>query len=86
MRNLERIYEDDALPHRARSLYAYLHDRADKDGKCWPSLQTISKDLALSKSTVKRAIEDLKAAGYIRTEQRWRTNGGRSSLMFYLLR
>lgn len=86
MNYFDEIYSDDTLTHRARTVYIYLHDRADKDGKCWPSLQTISKDLALSKSTVKRAIDDLRAAGYIRTEQRWRANGGRSSLMFYLLK
>lgn len=86
MRGLEQIYEDDALPHRARSVYIYLRDRANRDGQSWPSLQTISKDLALSKSTVKRAVSDLKAAGYLETEQRWRRNGGKSSLLFKLLK
>ena len=59
---------------------------ANKDGQSWPSLQTISHDLALSKSTVKRAIADLKAAEYLETEQRWRDNGGRTSLLFKLLK
>ncbi len=84
MRKLEQIYEDDALPHRAKAVYIYLRDRANRDGQSWPSLQTIAKDLTLSKSTVKRAIADLRAAGYLETEQRWRDNGGRSSLLFKL--
>ena len=33
------------LPHRAISVYIYLADRANKDGICWPSIPTISKDL-----------------------------------------
>lgn len=85
MRKLEQIYKDNALPHRAKVVYIYLHDRANRDGQSWPSLQTIAKDLALSKSTIKRAIADLKAAGYLETKQRWRDNGGRSSLLFLLL-
>ena len=86
MRKLEQIYGDNALPHRAKAVYIYLRDRANKDGQSWPSLQTISHDLALSKSTVKRAIADLKAAEYLETEQRWRDNGGRTSLRFKLLK
>ena len=45
-----------------RSVYMYLHDRADKDGKCYPAIGTIAKELKLSRSTVKRAIADLEKA------------------------
>ena len=62
----------------------YLHDRADKNGKCYPAIGTIAKDLKLSRSTVKRAITDLENSGHLRKEQRWRENGGKSSNMFYL--
>lgn len=86
MRTFESVYTSDHLPHRARSVYMYLRDRADREGKCWPAIPTIARELAISESTVKRAIRDLKAAGYIRTEQRWRENGGKSSLLFRLLK
>ena len=72
------------MPHRAVAVYRYLKDRADRDGRCYPSIGTIAKDVKLSQATVKRAIDDLVQAGYIHTEQRWRENGGKSSLMFYL--
>lgn len=36
----------------------------------------------ISKSTVKRAIADLVKSGYIRTEQRYRKTGAKSSLLF----
>ena len=72
------------LPHRARAVYMYLHDRADKDGKCYPAIGTIARELKLSRSTVKRAISDLEQSGHLRKEQRWRENGGKSSNMYYI--
>lgn len=72
------------LPHRARAVYMYLHDRADKDGKCYPAIGTIARELKLSRSTVKRAIADLVKSGRLSKEQRWRENGGKSSNLYYL--
>ncbi|KJR44557.1 hypothetical protein UF75_5060 [Desulfosporosinus sp. I2] len=72
------------LPYRARAVYMYLHDRADKDGKCYPAIGTIAKELKLSRSTVKRAIADLEKSGRLRKEQRWRENGGKSSNLYYV--
>ncbi len=72
------------LPHRARAVYMYLHDRADKDGKCYPAIGTIARELKLSRSTVKRAITDLEQSGHLRKEQRWRENGGKSSNLYYI--
>jgi len=83
MSYMSSLYADN-LPHRAVAVFRYLIDRADKDGKCYPSIDTIASDLKLSRSTVKRAIADLVKAGRIRKEQRWRESGGRSSLMFYV--
>lgn len=77
------LYASD-LPHRAVAVYMYLRDRCDKDGKCYPAIGTIARELKLSRSTVKRAIADLEKSGYLRKEQRWRENGGKSSNMFYL--
>lgn len=58
MTNFRAIYSSD-LNHRARSVYMYLKDRADQDGRCWPAIQTIAKELGLSRSTVKRALDEL---------------------------
>lgn len=70
------------LPHRAAAVYLYLADRANKDGECWPAIPTIARELKLSESTVRRGIRDLKKAGLLTTEQRYRTKGGKSSLLF----
>ncbi|MSS91319.1 helix-turn-helix domain-containing protein [Eisenbergiella tayi] len=80
-----KIYEAE-LPHRAVSVYLYLKDRANKEGVCFPAIGTIARELHLSVSTVKRAIHDLEQSGFIRKEQRWRENGGRSSLLFRIIK
>lgn len=81
MNYFDSIYSDN-LPSRAVHVYMYLVNRANTDGQCWPSVRRIAKDLSLSPSTVKRAIEDLTSHGYIKIEQRFRKSGANSSLMF----
>lgn len=75
MTNFRNIYSSD-LSHRARSVYMYLKDRADKDDKCWPAIKTIAKELGLSSSTVKRALDELCQAGLLTKESRWRRTAG----------
>lgn len=55
---VESIYASD-LSHRARTVYMYLKDRADKESRCRPGIRTIARNLGLSVSTVKRALDDL---------------------------
>ena len=69
----------DELPHRARTGYIYLRDRAGKGTDCWPAVNTIAADLQLSRSTVKRALHDLVKAGLIEKELRYRENGSNTS-------
>ena len=70
------------LPHRAVAVYTYLYDRADKNGECFPSVNTIAGDIKLSPATVRRAIKDLKKAKLLTTTQRYREKGGKSSLLY----
>ena len=81
MSKLTYLYQMD-LPHRAVAVYTYLYDRANTYGECWPSVNTIAGDIKLSPATVRRAIKDLKKAGLIETEQRYREHGGKSSLLY----
>lgn len=46
----DTIWADD-LPSRAVTVYMYLRSRADREGKCFPSVRTISRDTKLSMST-----------------------------------
>lgn len=77
------IYSED-LPHRAKAVYIYLMDRCNRDNQCWPAIGTIARELNLSRRTVERAIADLEKAGRLSKEQRWRENGGKSSLIYTL--
>lgn len=77
------IYAKD-LPHRAKTVYMYLKDRCNCDNQCYPAIGTIARELQLSRRTVERAITDLEQAGLLVKEQRWRENGGRSSLLYTL--
>lgn len=73
MSRLTFLYQMD-LPHRAVAVYTYLHDRANKNGECWPSL--------LSPATVRRAIKNLRKAKLPVTKQRYRDNGGNNLLTY----
>ena len=83
MGKLDFLYRME-LPHRAVAVYIYLFDRANKEGQCWPAVPTIAREIKLSEATVRRAIRDLRKAGLVETEQRYRTKGGKSSLLFQL--
>ena len=83
MSRLDFLYRSE-LPHRAVAVYIYLADRTNENNECWPAIPTIAADLKYSPSTVRRGIRDLKKAGLIETEQRYRKKGGKSSLLFRL--
>ena len=83
MSHLDFLYHTE-LPHRAVAVYIYLADRTNENNECWPAIPTIAADLKLSPSTVRRGIRDLKKAGLLETEQQYRKNGGKSSLLFRL--
>lgn len=84
MGRLDKIYQLD-LPHRAVAVYCYLYERANENGECWPAVPTIANEIKLSEATVRRAIRDLKKTELLKTEQRYRAKGGKSSLLFKIL-
>ena len=83
MSRLDFLYRTE-LPHRAVAVYIYLADRTNENNECWPAIPTIAADLKYSPSTVRRGIRDLKKAGLLETEQQYRKNGGKSSLLLRL--
>lgn len=84
MRYFEKIYHSE-LSHRARTVYMYLKDHANSQGECWPGIKTIAADLGLSRTTVKRALDDLCRSGLISKTPRWRENGSFSSNLYKIL-
>ena len=81
----ESIYSDQELSHRAKAVYIYLKDHANKEGTCWPGIKTIAAGVSLSRSTVKRALDDLVKAGLVEKASRWRENGSLSSNLYYVI-
>lgn len=81
----QSIYSED-LPSRAVAVYIYLADHTNPQGQCFPAINTIAKELGLSRSTVKRALHDLEDADWITRVQRYRENGSKSSLLFTVRR
>ena len=78
----DSIYEDRELSPRAKSVFIYLKDHANKHGSCWPGINTIAEGLSLSRSTVKRALNDLVKAGLVEKSNRWRENGSLTSNLY----
>ena len=78
----DSIYEDQELSHRAKAVYIYLKDHANKQGTCWPGINTIAEELSLSRSTVKRALDNLAKAGLVENSSRWRENGSLTSNLY----
>jgi DNA-binding transcriptional MocR family regulator len=56
-----------------------LADFADAAGQCFPSLSALVKRTELSRATVQRKLSELRAAGFIASEERLRQDGSRSS-------
>lgn len=81
----EKLYRKDELPQRAKLVYIYLSDRSDKEGKSWPSVKRIARDLSISEKTVRRAVSDLVQAGLLRKEYAYRENGSFTSNRYYVL-
>ena len=44
MSYFQKIYRSE-LNHRARAVYMYLKDHADREGKCWPGIRTMAREL-----------------------------------------
>ena len=84
MAYFQTIYHSE-LSHRARAVYMYLKDHADKQGRCWPGIRTIAAELDMSRYTVKRALDDLCKEGLISKEPRWRENGSYTSNLYKIL-
>ena len=80
----DSIYEDQELSHRAKAVYNYLKDHANRECTCWPGINTIAAGVSLSRSTVKRAMDDLVKAGLVEKSSRWRKKGSLTSNLYLI--
>lgn len=80
----KQAYESN-LKSRALSVLIYLIDRSNKELTCFPSISTMAGQLHISVSTVKRALRELEAAGYLKKDSRYRSNQGQTSNLYTLV-
>jgi len=66
-------------------VYFYLSDRK-KDGVAWPGINTLARDLSMSRNTVKLAVADLERFGYIRKEAFFTEDGKQTSNRYFILK
>jgi len=80
----QRAYASN-LKSRALSVLIYLIDRSNKELTCFPAIPTMARELHISVSTVKRALHELVAAGFVAKESRFREkNHGQTSNLYTL--
>ncbi|ELY9958693.1 helix-turn-helix domain-containing protein [Salmonella enterica] len=61
-------------------IMARLADYSNDDGICYPSVETICRQLGLGESTVRTGIAELESAGWLRRESRRKGNRNTSNL------
>ncbi|WP_373265944.1 helix-turn-helix domain-containing protein [Hungatella hathewayi] len=80
----QKVYQS-TLKSRALQVLTYLIDRSNKEGTCFPAIATMSRDLHISVSTVKRSLRELTESGFVKKESRFREkNNGQTSNLYIL--
>ena len=80
---MKKLAYQSNLRNRALQVLLYLIDRANKEQTCFPAVRTIARELHISVSTVKRAMQELVESGYVTKESRFReSNGGQTSNLY----
>lgn len=70
MGRITDVWNDENLSFYAKGFYCLLAKFADKNGKCFPSLKTLSQVAGVSKPTIIKAIDELEKAGWIEITRR----------------
>lgn len=69
--NVMSMVWDSTVPAPERFTLLALADRADEDGRCWPSIPRLAQKCRTGESTVRRHLTALRSLGVITIEQRW---------------
>ena len=85
MSYFNEIYGDPELSSKAKMVLLYLHDRANQKGESWYAINTMARELSLSRSSIKRALAELVRQKRINVLHRFRDNGSCTSNSYYLI-
>ena len=66
----------------AKLVLIKLADQANDRGECFPSQRTLAEECEMSRRTVQRKLELLYELGLVSAEQRTRSTGGSTSLLY----
>ena len=82
---MKQIAYKSTLKSRALQVLVYLIDRSNTEGTCYAAISTMSQELHISVSTVKRALKELTVSGFVKKESRFREkNNGQTSNLYIL--
>ncbi|MFY9074977.1 helix-turn-helix domain-containing protein [Malaciobacter mytili] len=70
------------LKPTAKLIYIAIADFANDDGECFPSKGKLAEKASVSMSTMKYYLRAFENLGIIKTEQLYRNNGSKSSLLY----
>ena len=79
----QEVTRDNRISMSAKGLYAYLSSYCGVSDECFPSVETITKELGITKDTFYRHINVLIAAGVVKKVQE--NNGGKFGRNIYKL-
>lgn len=78
------IVWDETISGRAKLIYMCLNSRVSRTGQAFPSQAKMAKESGMSVTSVKQALQELKALGVVRSEVRRREDGGQTSNIYHL--
>ena len=69
-----------------QSMLTQFYNGTLRCGHSLPSQQELCRQYNIGITTIRKVMRMLEENGFIRKKQRWRDNGGRSSLLFKIIR
>lgn len=84
MGKYEELYKI-GVSSKGKLVYFYLDDHKNADNVAWPALNTMARELSMSRSSVRRAIQELEKIGLIGKEAHYRPNGSATSNRYHVI-
>ena len=72
---MQQCYQDSSLKMSSKLVMQYLVYKSGNHGTCFPSVETIAKELSLSERTIQRHMRILEKAGYLTVRARYMNQG-----------
>ncbi|MFA5009311.1 MAG: helix-turn-helix domain-containing protein [Candidatus Paceibacterota bacterium] len=80
--NKEKLKETDAI---SQSIFFWICDFSDKNGQCYPSINTLARLSRVCKNTVKKRIARLEEMGFVKKTIRKSCDGKNYSNLYQIL-